>query len=36
MNEKRFFEIGYDEIYYIIDSSRFQRKETAFEDEEEY
>ena len=36
MNKKRFFEIDYDEIYYIIDSSRLQRKETAFEDEEEY
>ena len=36
MSEKRFFEIDYDEVYYIIDSSRLQRKKTAFEDEEEY
>lgn len=36
MTEKRFFEIDYDEIYYIVDSSRLQKKKTAFEDEEEY
>lgn len=36
MNEKRFFEIDHDEVYYIVDSSRLQRKKTDFEDEEEY
>lgn len=36
MSEKQFFEIDYDEIYYIVDSSRLQKKKADFEDEEEY
>lgn len=36
MSEKRFFEIDYDEIYYIVDSSKLKRKKDDFEDEEDF
>lgn len=36
MSEKRFFELDFDEIYYVVDSSELQRKKENFDDDEEF
>ena len=36
MSEKRFFEIEYNETYYIVDSAKLKRKKDDFDDEEDF